>query len=455
MSNRAACFLDLNTQRSYSTDFRQVHARNAINDCTTALQSSWASSSLPQSILDKLRFRLDEATAGFDSLNEGDFSVADVLFPTSNQMTGHEFENAIRQSSQISNVEMAHDRNRDDNRQSSATEIQKKSASDVDAEALLEYGEVLFENHLAKNAKDGCPICLREFNGELVRSYCIVLPCGKHALCASCLCTLKIQADKTKQCPQCPLCRISFNCCFVEGIPSAIIEKDQTIANLIVQLANMEHSEKIAVAERLLWTHRFEVSAVVDALEELLDGRASVLFFRSEGNLTHKQKEDIYRKARIAIEKLEERLKQLLLDQSLADSTSLDKICCSVRQVRRELGEAREKSREEIYSKMNNVGTMGAEVEGGTIQVDYHGLHISGMRKKFKDHILPILPEVRKVMIITGRGSHSVGKESKLKKALQKLVEYKNLYWQRVEDNDGAILVLWRSKKNLSTGHVD
>jgi hypothetical protein len=72
LSNRAACFLDLNTQRSYSTDFRQVHARNTINDCTTALESSWASSSLPQSILDKLRFRLDKATASFDSLNEGD-----------------------------------------------------------------------------------------------------------------------------------------------------------------------------------------------------------------------------------------------------------------------------------------------------------------------------------------------------------------------------------------------
>jgi DNA-nicking Smr family endonuclease len=105
---------------------------------------------------------------------------------------------------------------------------------------------------------------------------------------------------------------------------------------------------------------------------------------------------------------------------------------------------------------MNNVGTMGAEVEGGMIQVDYHGLHVSGMRKKFKDHILPIIPEVKKVMIITGRGSHSVGKESKLKKALQKLIgEYENLYWQRVEDNDGAIVVLWRTKKNASTGHVD
>ena len=211
LSNRSACFLDLNTQRSYSTDFRQVHARNAINDCTTALESSWASSSLPQSILDKLRFQLDKATASFDSLYEGDISVADVLFPTSNQTTGHEFGNAIRQSSQIRNADMAHDyteTNREDNRQDSATGIQRKSASDdVDADALLEYGEVLYKNHLAKNAKDRCPICLREFNGELVRSYCVVLPCGEHALCASCLCSLKIQADKAKQCPQCPLCR--------------------------------------------------------------------------------------------------------------------------------------------------------------------------------------------------------------------------------------------------------
>jgi hypothetical protein len=111
--------------------------------------------------------------------------------------------------------------------------------------------------------------------------------------------------------------------------------------------------------------------------------------------------------------------------------------------VRRELGEARELSWEEIYGKMNNIGTMGAEVEGGMIQVDYHGLHVSGMSKKFKDHILLIITEVKKIMIIIGRGSHSVGKESKSKKALQKLIrEYKNLFWQRLEDNDRAILVL-------------
>ena len=137
---------------------------------------------------------------------------------------------------------MAHDyteTNREDNRQDSATGIQRKSASDdVDADALLEYGEVLYENHLAKNAKDRCPICLREFNGELVRSYCVVLPCGEHALCASCLCSLKIQADKAKQCPQCPLCRFLFNCDFVEGSSLICSHFSQRLESFLQTITN-------------------------------------------------------------------------------------------------------------------------------------------------------------------------------------------------------------------------
>ena len=417
LSNRAACFLALiaDVQRSHSTEFLKVYARNAINDCSTALESSWASSSLPQSILDKLRFRRDKATANYDELD-----------------TIH--------------VQIPHEYQRDD---AGSSEDHLDSQQDsTDDDALVEYGEVLYKKQLVKNANDGCPICLRDFDGELVSSFSVVLPCGEHALCASCTCTLKIQADKAKQCPQCPLCRFSFDGDFVEGIPSIIIEKDQMIANLILQLTMMDHDEKIAVAERLLWTHRFEVSAVADAIEELLDGRVSGLFFRSEGDLTHAQKEEIYRRARLPVEKLEEKLKQLLADQSLANSKALVTICCDVRRVRKELMEAREKAREDVYSNMNTVGTMGAEQESGMIQVDYHGQHVYGMRRKFKDHIIPIIPAVGKIMVITGRGSHSVGKESKLKKALLKLIgEYNNLSWRRVERNEGAILVLWNSEK--------
>ena len=283
LSNRAACFLALIDQRSHSTEFLKVYARYAINDCTTAIESSWASSSLPQSILDKLRFRRDKATASYDALlHNVDTPMADILFPPS-PVVNERISNNIEVQRDVAETNRV-----EDDQQVSVIGTKNNVAGDTsDGDALVEYGEILYTNHLAKNANDGCPICLREFDGELVRSFSVVLPCGEHALCATCTCTLKIQADKAKQCPQCPLCRFSFNGNFVEGIPSVIIEKDQTLANLIVQLAMMDHDEKIAVAERLLWTHRFEVSAVVDAIEDLLDGRVSGLFFRREGDLMH------------------------------------------------------------------------------------------------------------------------------------------------------------------------
>lgn len=86
-------------------------------------------------------------------------------------------------------------------------------------DALIEYGEVIFKNRLAKNYDDGCPICLRQFNTELNSEYAVVLPCGEHAVCSHCTCSLKIESDKEKEIPQCPLCRYSFDPAFVEGIP--------------------------------------------------------------------------------------------------------------------------------------------------------------------------------------------------------------------------------------------
>ena len=54
LSNRAACFLSLSQVTQHSLEFRKIFASNAINDCSSALGSSWASSSLPESILEKL-----------------------------------------------------------------------------------------------------------------------------------------------------------------------------------------------------------------------------------------------------------------------------------------------------------------------------------------------------------------------------------------------------------------
>lgn len=440
LSNRAACFLSL-LETQHSLEFRKVLARNAINDCTAALESSWASSSLSHSILEKLRFRRDKASASYDSLNAGDYSVAEILFPNSNTNEAGIDRVSTLAADDAEGLQSGSPRH-------SHSELGEKNTND----AVMEYGEILFKNDLAKNAKDGCPICMREFSGELWKTYAVVLPCGEHALCANCTCSLKITADKAKQLPQCPLCRYSFDPEFIEVLPSQMIEKDEEIAKLIVKLPTMELDEKIAIAERLMWTHRFEVPAVVDAIEALLDGQVSGLFFRNIGDLTHEQKNDIYYQARIPVERLLNKLKLGLQEQRRSfDTKTLETISVDMRKVRIDLAAAREKAREDIYSRMNSVGEMGAQQEGrdGLIQVDYHGLHVNEMRTKFKEHVLPILPVVGKLMIITGRGSHSAGKESKLKKALFKLIgQYENnIFWQRVDLNEGAIYVLWRNKK--------
>ena len=142
--------------------------------------------------------------------------------------------------------------------------------------------------------------------------------------------------------------------------------------------------------------------------------------------------------------------KMKLLLRCTIDSKTSDKLSGDLRQLRQELSISRSKARDDMYSQMNSVGTMGAEQEGqdGLIQVDFHGLHVNEMRRKFKDQVVPVLPVVNKVVVITGRGSHSTGKESKLKKALLKLINSefeKEMYWQEVDNNPGAINVLWRT----------
>ena len=175
MLNRAACFLGkLDTQRSYSTEFCKVSARNAINDCTTALGRSWASSSLPQSICKKLRFRLDQATASYDSLNAGDFSVASVLFSASNDGSGHEFVNAIRQF-----AEDGAGTDQEESRWDTVTGTRGNTVSEnSDADALIEYGETLYGNNLAKmpllGVRSACVNSMANFSGLTALFYHVV-----------------------------------------------------------------------------------------------------------------------------------------------------------------------------------------------------------------------------------------------------------------------------------------
>ena len=116
----------------------------------------------------------------------------------------------------------------------------------------------------------------------------------------------------------------------------------------------------------------------------------------------------------------------------------------NLRTVRSELAAARLKARDEIYERLNTVGNMGAQDTSDAIQVDYHGLHVNEMHSKYEELVEAILPVVKKITIITGRGLHSTGGTGKLMKGLKKKIEKdKNTRWQAVPNNPGALTVHW------------
>eukprot|EP00122_Pirum_gemmata_P008680 Pgem_evm1s8007 len=82
--------------------------------------------------------------------------------------------------------------------------------------------------------------------------------------------------------------------------------------------------------------------------------------------------------------------------------------------VYQDLQESRKYALDQIYRKVNESQTaMGVEKtsggkdEKGIIYIDFHGLHIEDVKHKIDDVVVPVLPHVEAIVIVTGKGSHS------------------------------------------------
>ena len=50
---------------------------------------------------------------------------------------------------------------------------------------------------------------------------------------------------------------------------------------------------------------------------------------------------------------------------------------------------------------------MGAEIEDGKVEVDFHGLHVRDAASVFAEFVAPIVPTGITVRVVTGQGVHS------------------------------------------------
>ena len=74
------------------------------------------------------------------------------------------------------------------------------------------------------------------------------------------------------------------------------------------------------------------------------------------------------------------------------------------------------------------------------ITIDLHGQHVKPAMRMLKLHLLfgSYVPSVQMIRVITGCGSHGVGK-SKLKQSVTKLLDRESIEWS--EENRGTVLI--------------
>lgn len=302
LSNRALCALGLADEANLTSEFRLRYTRMAIEDTETALRSSWCAN-VPQNIRGKLRFSRDKATARYDSLLHGaEITMSNLLWPKSETAP-------------------------------------EETVDDI----LIEYGEVLVAKSLARNANEGCPICLREFSSELSKTYSVVLPCQHHAICIDCSHNIQKQSDSSRKLPRCPLCRATFGMGTLKQIPTRLIEYDEEISSLLSKL-DMEMDKKISIATELMWKNKFHVASVVDAIEGSLDDQVTK-------NCSCEK--NVWLNLRSPVADLEKSYRSLAEEQAISvDAKRVEELSIEIAKMRKELAMARAKAREILLGQM-------------------------------------------------------------------------------------------------------
>uniref|UniRef100_A0A7S3AHD1 RING-type domain-containing protein n=1 Tax=Haptolina ericina TaxID=156174 RepID=A0A7S3AHD1_9EUKA len=302
---------------------------------------------------------------------------------------------------------------------------------------------------------DACSVCFETWEGELRDSFAMVLPCA-HTLCAKCLvgwhatCTAPRAPSRegTRLPPRqefaCVECRSSIPRRAVQVLLTGV-ETSVDSFQLLAPRLGCDKAMQSQIVHSLLLHHDFDISAVEGSLWEMLQARE--VSGQAHEPLQSEQKQAIYDEARRPVRRLEAeladarvRLKALRVDENGSDWCSeretVDDLTCRLKA-------ARLNAAEEIFAQMNAEGLgMGEDTESlGECTLDFHGLHAKEAERLATELIDCVLPAMRSLVIITGRGSHSAGGHSILRPVIERLVADRSsaVRLEAVDGNRGAV----------------
>lgn len=328
------------------------------------------------------------------------------------------------------------------------------AATAATGKVTLVLGEDLMYTNLALNASDpddACPICLDLYTGEyLAPTYCAVLPC-RHACCLPCLKSVEESRDP------CPVCRQPFGRVVESAVHDIFLLPEVNNQVQLMEVLSLE--DKLSIVRRLLHANRFVAFKLLRALEDLLidslpQQDTEELKFDAI-DLTPQDKEQIYRETQRPVLRLREELRQAERELRALRSSRCDpRYRCAtilVAELKQQVLGAIRNAQEDAYNQINSRGDMGT-ISNVTkeCQVDFHGLHVKGAKVKFDELVLPILPVLGCIRVITGRGRRSASGVAVLKITMTNYIEghpddkvKRCIRWEPVAGNEGVIRVVW------------
>ena len=315
--------------------------------------------------------------------------------------------------------------------------------------------DVAFCRELAKSGcalnaaaiEDGCPICMKEWNTFEEADLAVVLPC-LHAVCAPCLsryraeCKISFETDLGEYSTKftCAICRdrIRSNILYQAAQTLLAVNLVDSLSVLCKALRLPKKVDAKQMIIPILVRNHFDIVATESALFNLVCLSSAP----EPDELDHDKKQELYETARRPVKTLQfdiDQLSERLLNMQFG-STKYRKTTEQISTLTSKLRESQLNAAFDIYERINSVDLSSSDI----ISIDFHGLHVEEAKVILRDYVLPVLPVLKKVFLITGRGKHSKSGQSILKESVRKYLLKETELKLRCEDkigNEGVLYV--------------
>ena len=299
----------------------------------------------------------------------------------------------------------------------------------------------------AAEEDDSCPVCLKEWKNFLEADLAIVLPC-LHAICAPCLSRYRAECKKTFETDlgeystkfTCAICRERIRSDILHQAAETLLAEN-IVESFQVLVKALELPKKIEINQiitPILIQNHFDVAATESALFNI----ACLASASEPDQHDHEKKQELYQTARRPVQALQADIDQLSerLFNMQVGSAKYRKTTDQIGNLTLKLRESQLNAANDIYERMNSVEQPSSDI----MSIDLHGLHVSEAKSILRDYVLPVLPVLQKVYLITGRGKHSKSGQSVLKESIQKYLLKEVELKLRCEDkigNEGVLFV--------------